>query len=53
MYREFVKQLSADDMQSLGIAIETTNNASGNKSVTFPPGDRYNDSNEWYALSKN
>ena len=44
---------SANDRQSLGIAAAGTNNAGGTKSVTFPPEDRYYDSNEWYALIKN
>ena len=39
-------------MKSLGITESSTNNASGNKSVKFPPKDRYYDSNEWYELSK-
>ena len=48
-----MKKSNADDMQSLGIVESSTTNSSGNKSVTFPPEDRYYDSNEWYALSKN
>ena len=40
LYIEFVKQSSADGMQSLGIAASSTNNAIGNKSVTFPLEDR-------------
>ena len=53
LYKNFVKQSSTDDIQSLGIAESITNNTSGNKSVTFPPEDWYYDSNVWYALSKN
>ena len=53
LYKEFVKQLSADDRKLLGIAAEIINNDGGTKSVTFTPEDRYYDSNEWYTLSKN
>ena len=53
LYKDFVKQSITDDIQSLGIEESSTNNVSGNKSVTFPPTDRYYDSMEWYALSKN
>ena len=52
LYKDFVKQSSVDDMQLLGIASPSSNDASGNKSVTFDPEDLYYDSNEWYALSK-
>ena len=48
----FVKQSSADDRQLLGIEASSMNNASGNKSVIFPPEDHYYDSNQCYALSK-
>ena len=41
-----------DNRLLLGIAESSTNNASGNKSVIFPPEDRYYDPNEWYALIK-
>ena len=41
LYKDFFKQSSADDMQSLGITASSTNNASGNKSVIFPPEYRY------------
>ena len=30
----------------------SSNDASGNKSVSFAPEERYYDSNNWYALSK-
>ena len=53
MYKDFVKQSSAENRQSLGIASSSTNNTSGNKIVIFSPEDRYYDSNEWYAMSKN
>ena len=53
LYKIFVKQYSANKIKSLDIAEASTNNASGNKSVTFPPEGLYLDSNEWYALSKN
>ena len=53
LYKDFVKQSSANNRQSLGIAIASTNNATGNKSVTFPHEYRYYDSNEWYTLSNN
>ena len=53
LYKEFLKQLSVDNRQSLGITAPRPNNDSGNKSVTFTPEDRYYDSNECYALSKN
>ena len=46
LYKDFFKKLSADDRQLLDIAASITNNASGNKSVTFPPEYRYYDSNE-------
>ena len=52
-YKDFLKQSSADDRQSLGIASESTNNASCNKSVMFSTEGRYYESNEWYTLSKN
>ena len=39
LHKDFVKQSSANNMQSLGIAESITNNTSGNKSVTFPPED--------------
>ena len=48
-----MKQSSADDRKSLGVVTESTNNDSGNNSVTFLPEDNYYDSNEWYALSNN
>ena len=51
LYKDFVKHSSADDMQWLGISASGSIDASGNNSVTFPPGDRYYGSNEWYALS--
>ena len=51
VYKDFVKHSSADDMQWLGISASGSIDASGNNSVTFPPGDRYYGSNEWYALS--
>ena len=47
LYKEFVKQSRTNDRQSLGIAVAITNNAGGTKSVTFPPEDRYYDSNYW------
>ena len=53
LYKNFVKQYSANKIKSLDIAEASTNNASGNKSVTFPPEDLYYDSNEWYTLSNN
>ena len=53
MYKDFVKQSSADNMQSLNIAVSSTYNASSNNLVIISPEDRYCDSNEWYALSKN
>ena len=53
LYKNFVKQSSTDDIQSLGIAVSITKNASGNKSVTFPPEDRYYESNTWCLLSNN
>ena len=40
VYKYFVKQSIADNRQSLGIAESSTNNTSGNKSVTFPTEDR-------------
>ena len=46
------KQSSSDDRQLLGIVASSSNDASGNNSVTFSPEDRYYDSNEWYALDK-
>ena len=52
LYKDFVKQSSADNSQSLGILASSTKNSSGNKSVTFLPEERYYDSNEWYALSE-
>ena len=52
LYKYFFKQSSTDDRQLLGILASSTNNVSGNKSVTFSPEDRYYHSNEWYALSK-
>ena len=48
----FFKQSSSDDRQLLGIVASSSNDASGNNSVTFSPEDRYYDSNEWYALDK-
>ena len=48
-----MKQPSANNRQSLGIAAASINNAGGNKSVTVSPEYRYYDSNECYALSKN
>ena len=51
LYKYFVKNSSADNRQSLGIAEKSTNNVRDNKSVTFSPEDRYYDSNEWYAIS--
>ena len=53
LYKDFLKQLSADDRKSLGIAASRTNNASGKKSVKFTPEHHYYDSNEWYMPSKN
>ena len=53
MYKDFEKKSRANGRQSLGIVAESNNNASCNKSVTFPPEDRYYESNEWYVLSKN
>ena len=52
LYKDFVKQSSAYNMQLLGIAESSTTNSSGNKIIIFAPKDRYYDSNEWYALSK-
>ena len=49
----FFKQSSADDMQLLGIVESRSKDASGNNSVTSAREDRYYNSNEWYALSKN
>ena len=43
LYNVFVKQSSADNRQSSGIAESSTNNASGNKIVTFSHEDRYYD----------
>ena len=40
------------DRQLLGIAVSSSNNASGNKSVKLTPKDCYYDSNECYAISK-
>ena len=48
-----MKKSIANDVHSLVIAAASTNNDIGHKSVRFPPEDRYYDSNEWYALSKN
>ena len=53
LYKNFLKQLSAEDRQSLVIAASSTNSSSGNKSVTFLPEGRFYYSFEWYALSKN
>ena len=52
LYNDFVKKLSTDCRQSLGTAASITNNASGNKSITFYPEDQYYDSNECYAIIK-
>ena len=52
LYKNFVKQSSKNDRQSLGIAEASTKNSVGTNNVTFPPDDRYYNSNEWYALSK-
>ena len=48
-----LKNSSVEDRQSLGIAASSTNNASGNKSVTCSPEYRYYESNKWYVLSEN
>ena len=40
LYKEFFKKLIADNRQSRGIAASSTNNASGNNSVTFTLKDR-------------
>ena len=52
LYKDFIKQSNADDRQSLGISASSSNNASGNKNISFAPEDQYYDSNNWYALSK-
>ena len=52
LYKDFVKQSSADNRKSLGIAVSSSNDASGNKSVVFDPEDHYYDSNEYYTLIK-
>ena len=36
LYKDFVKQSSADDRQLLGIAAPSKKNSIGNKSITFP-----------------
>ena len=51
--KEFLKQPSGKNRQSLCIEAASTKNASSTKSVTFYPEDRYYNSNEWYALIKN
>ena len=53
LYKDFVKQLSTNDRQSLGFVEAITNNAGGTKSVTFTPENCYYNSNEWYALINN
>ena len=53
LYKDFVKQSSTNDRQSIGIISASTNNASGTKSGTLPPEDRYYNSNDRYALSNN
>ena len=52
LYKDFIKQSSAEYMHSLGIVDSSSNDASENKSVTLDPEDHYYESNEWYALSK-
>ena len=52
LYKDFVKQSSADDRQLLGIEASSSNDVGGNKSVAFSPEYRYYDSNDWYKLSK-
>ena len=39
LYKDFVKQSIVDDRQLLGILVSSSNYASGNKSVKFPPED--------------
>ena len=46
LYKDFVKQSSADDSQLLGIVASSSNDASGKNSFVFAPEDRYFDSNE-------
>ena len=45
LYNNFVKKLSVDNRQLLGIVVSSINNASGNMSVILAPDDRYYDSN--------
>ena len=52
LYKDFLKQSRADNRQLLGIAASSTNNDSGNKSITLSPEDRYYDLNDWYDLIK-
>ena len=52
LYKDFFKQSSVNDRQSLGIVESSTKDASGIKSVAFSPKDHYYDSNAWYTLSK-
>ena len=46
LYKDFVKQSSAENTQVLVIATSGTNNDSGKESVTFDPKERYCVSNE-------
>ena len=52
IYNGFIKQSSADDRQSLGIATSSSNGASGNKSVLVALKDQCCDSKKWYTISK-
>ena len=46
LYKDCVKQSSADVRQLLGITASSTDYSSGNKSVMFAPEYRYYDPNE-------
>ena len=52
-YKEFLKQSSADFRQSLGISESSTKKCQWQQKYYISPEERYYDSNEWYALSKN
>ena len=51
LYKDFVNKSNVESL-FLGIVLISLNNASGNKSALFAPEDRYYESSEWYALSK-
>ena len=53
LYKDFVKQLSANNRKSLRIVVESNKNAGGTKRVTFPPDNFHYNSNKWYTLRKN